>query len=104
MHQLAMTDQMDRQLADEAIRVYVDWREESAGVWDAFDLWKRARGADAATAFAGYRAALDREELAAHTYADLLERMTAAHGEQRHHEAELSHRASATRHPSNPMR
>ena len=82
MHRLAMTDQMDRQLGDEAIRVYVDWREESAGVWDAFDRWERTHGADAATAFAAYRAALDREECAAHAYADLLMRIGAGKGRE----------------------
>jgi len=76
MRQLAMTGRMDRQLA-EAIRVYIDWREESAGVWDAFDRCEHAHGADAETAFAAYRAALDREECAARVYADLLSRIEA---------------------------
>jgi hypothetical protein len=72
MHWLAMKDQVDGQLADEAIRLYVDWREESAGVWAAFDRWANTHGADAGTAFSAYRAALDREECAARAYADLL--------------------------------
>ena len=77
MHELAMTDQMDSHLADEAIRVYIDWREECATVWDAFDRWASSDGADAGTAFAAYGAALDREECAAREYADLLERIAA---------------------------
>jgi len=80
MHELAMTDQMDSHLADEAIRVYIDWREESAGVWDAFDRWESTHGADAGTAFAAYRAALDREECAARVYADLLVRVAGGKG------------------------
>jgi hypothetical protein len=80
MQQLTMIDQIDRQLADEAIRVYIDWREESAAVWDAFDQWESTRDVDAATAFAAYRAALDREECAARAYAELLERVAAVNG------------------------
>jgi hypothetical protein len=101
MHQLAVKDQMDRQLADEAIRVYIDWREESAGVWDAFDRWDSSRGADAATAFAAYRAALDREECAARVYADLLVRMAAGRGGDRLHPEPELHRP--TRETSDPL-
>jgi hypothetical protein len=70
-----MMSQMERQLVDEAIEAYVDWREECAAVWDAFERWETTRGIDAATAFSAYRAALDREECAAHAYADLLARV-----------------------------
>jgi hypothetical protein len=38
MHDLTMSGQVERQLADEAIRVYVDWREECAAVWDGIPL------------------------------------------------------------------
>jgi hypothetical protein len=99
-----MSDQMDRQLADEAIRVYVDWREESAWVWDAFDRWAHTRGADAATAFAAYRAALDREECAARVYADLLARVAAANGREcLRPQGALHHPRSATCEPWDQM-
>ena len=99
-----MTDQADRQLADEAIRVYVDWREESAGVWDAFDRWKRTHGADAPTAFAAYRAALDREECAARAYSDLLMRIAAGNGgERRHPLPELAQPTNAASDPADEM-
>ena len=71
-----MNEQVDNQLVDEAIGAYVDWREESAGVWDAYERWARAPRVDAAGAFSAYRAALDREECASHAYADLLARIT----------------------------
>jgi hypothetical protein len=101
MHQLAINGQVDRQLADEAIRVYIDWREESAGVWDAFDLWTSTRGADAATAFAAYRAALDREECATRAYADLLVRIAAGDGGERlHPDSGPTQPTSATSDPS----
>jgi hypothetical protein len=104
MHELAIAGQVDRQLADEAIRTYVDWREESAGVWDAFERWVSTHGADAATAFAAYRAALDREECAARLYADLLVRISAGDGaDQRRADPELPDPMSATGNPADEM-
>ena len=70
-----MKEQVDKQLVDEAIEAYVDWREECAGVWTAYERWAHAPVADAAGVFAAYRAALDREERASHAYADLLTRI-----------------------------
>ena len=67
-----MTQQVDKQLVDAATDAYVDWREECAGVWDAYERWAHALDIDAAGAFAAYRAALDREESASLAYADLL--------------------------------
>ena len=72
-----MNEQLDKQLIDEAIETYVDWREECAGVWDAYERWARAPRIDAAGAFSAYRAALDREECASHAYAALVARITA---------------------------
>ena len=72
-----MNEQVDKQLVDEAIEAYVDWREECAGVWGAYERWARAPRIDAAGAFSAYRAALDREECASHAYGDLLARITA---------------------------
>jgi hypothetical protein len=104
MHELAMRGHVDRQLADEAIRVYVDWRDECAAVWDAFEWWKSTRGADAATAFTAYRAALDREECAARVYADLLARIGAGkRGERLHPEPELTHPTTASVDPSDEV-
>lgn len=65
---------MHRQLLDETIQSYVDWREKCAAVWDSFDRWASAGGVEASTAFSAYRAALDQEECASHAYADLLAR------------------------------
>jgi hypothetical protein len=66
---------VNRRLVDEAIQAYIDWREESAGVRDAFDRWACTHGVDAAGAFEAYRAALDREECASDAYADRLARI-----------------------------
>jgi hypothetical protein len=72
MKELVMEEQVDKQRVDEAMEAYVDWREECAEVWDAYERWARAPKIDDAGAFAAYRAALDREESASHAYADLL--------------------------------
>jgi hypothetical protein len=65
-----------RQLADEAVLAYVAWREESATVWAAYSGWASAGAEDAIGAHAAYRAALDREEAAAHLYAALIGRVS----------------------------
>jgi hypothetical protein len=70
-----MEHQVDKRLVDEAIEAYVDWREECAEVWSAYERWASASVADAAPAFSAYRAALDREESASDAYADLLQRI-----------------------------
>ena len=59
---------------------YVDWREERAAVWLAYDGWTSAPRADAAVAFAAYRAALDREERSAEVYGRLVMRLVARNG------------------------
>jgi len=75
MQELVMKQQVNKQLVDEAIEAYVDWREECAEVWAAYERWASAPKIDAAGAFSAYRAALDREECASHAYADLLRRV-----------------------------
>jgi len=76
-----MKDDMPKtNLVDEASDAYIDWREESAGVWDAYDRWATARVPDAAGAFSAYRAALEREECASRAYAGLLARIAPRKG------------------------
>lgn len=58
-------------LIDDTVDAYVDWREESAAVWDAYERWECASAADARLAFAAYWAAVDREERASNVYAGL---------------------------------
>jgi hypothetical protein len=72
-----MNEQVDKQLVDEAIDAYVDWREECARVRDAYERWAHAPRIDAQGAFSAYRAALDGEECASHAYADLVARIRA---------------------------
>lgn len=65
-----------RQLVDEAVLAYVQWREESGTVWGAYSRWASAAIEDVRAAHAAYRAALDREEAAAQVYASLVERVS----------------------------
>ena len=73
-----MNELSGRRLVDEAVDAYVDWREERASVWDAYARWTSAPVADCRLAFSAYRAALDREERAAHVYAELMTRVSVA--------------------------
>jgi len=70
-----MNKQLDKHLVDEAADAYVDWRQESVAVWDAYERWASAPTADAPWAFAAYRAALELEECASEAYADLIGRV-----------------------------
>jgi hypothetical protein len=69
---------IDKRLLDDVVDAYVDWREERAAVWDAYARWSNAPVPDCSLAFTAYRAALDREERAAHVYAELMTRVSAA--------------------------
>ena len=70
-----MNRRADKRLADEALHAYVEWLEESAAVWDAYDRWAGAAHADLALAFCAYRAALEREEHASDVYEALMAQM-----------------------------
>jgi hypothetical protein len=69
-----MNELIVKRLVDEAVDAYVDWREEHATVWDAYPRWTSAPVPDSPLAFSAYQAALDREERAAHVYAELMTR------------------------------
>src|ERR687891_997191 len=73
-----MSKGIDRLLVDEAMDAYIDWREECARVWDAYDRCVQAPAGDAALTFSAYRAALDREECASRAYAQLVTRIVVA--------------------------
>jgi hypothetical protein len=73
-----MESQAKTELVDDTIDAYVDWREECAHVWNAYERWSGASVADRPSAFSAYRAALDREELASRVYAGRISRLAAA--------------------------
>jgi hypothetical protein len=59
-------------LRDEIIDLYLDWREQAAAVEDAYESWAGAPAGEEGRCFAAYTAALDREEAAARSYANVL--------------------------------
>lgn len=69
---LTPSDRRDR-LVDVAIDSYIDWREQSVAVAEAYELWADAPRSRGTLAFAAYQAALDREEIAAGEYASAIE-------------------------------
>jgi hypothetical protein len=62
-------------LADEMLAYYLDWRSAAAAAADAYYVWLRAPKAEDASHFAGYIAALDKEEAAATRYAMLVKNL-----------------------------
>ena len=64
-----------KQVVDDAVIAYVEWREECMEVWSAYGSWASAPPERVRRAHAAYRAALDREEAAAKVYAGLMRRV-----------------------------
>ena len=58
---------------DSVFTAHATRKRESAAVQTAYSSWARATTSDARAAFAAYRLALDREELAADAYARLFD-------------------------------
>lgn len=66
-------------LVDQLLERYVAWREESRTVQLAYELWADAVREERKLAYAGYLAALDREQQAARVYAQRIEWVTRIH-------------------------
>jgi hypothetical protein len=64
-------------LADAFVESWLVWREASADVRTAYRRWSESARPQRALAFAGYRAALDREQHAASIHSDWAERVRA---------------------------
>jgi hypothetical protein len=64
-----------RRALDELLASYVDWREECHTVRLAYQRWTSDDRGEHRLAYAGYVAALDREERAASAYADHVDRV-----------------------------
>lgn len=65
----------ERLLIDDAFDAYLEWRDESAEVWHAYNRWNGAPAREARRKFSAYRAALEREEHAARVYGRLVSRL-----------------------------
>ena len=64
-----------KQVVDDAVLAYVEWREECIEVRNAYGWWASASPEDVRRSHASYCAALDREEAAARVYAGLMKRV-----------------------------
>lgn len=69
---------LGRWAVDELLDCYLSWREECHAVRRAYQLWVDSTRAEDSLAYAGCVAALDREESAASTYANRIERFSGA--------------------------
>jgi hypothetical protein len=70
-----MRKRTETRLVDRMISAYVEWREASRLVHDAYRSWASATGPRADGAFWRYTAALDAEERAAEVYGSLVRRV-----------------------------
>jgi hypothetical protein len=61
---------------DALLEVYLSWRAECAAVRQAYQSWTDSDRSQRALAYAGYVAALDREEQAAGVYAHQIEHVS----------------------------
>jgi hypothetical protein len=67
--------QIPRQVIDEVMDVYVEWRDACIALRSAYERWSSVRVAERELPFASYRAALDWEERASAIYADRVEQV-----------------------------
>ena len=70
----AATERRSR-LTDAFLESWVSWREACEDVRRAYRSWSTCARPQRALAFAGYRAALDREQVAASVHADAARRI-----------------------------
>jgi hypothetical protein len=70
-------------LIDAFLETYVVWRERCEEVKSAYERWATSHHGERFLAFAAYREALDREELAAHMHHNCVERLRPAEASAR---------------------
>jgi hypothetical protein len=64
-----------RRAIDELVERYISWCDESYAVRTAYQQWSNSGRGERRLAYAGYVAALDREEQAARAYAGHVDRI-----------------------------
>jgi hypothetical protein len=64
----------DWRLPEDTMVAYAEWRFSCTAVWAAYASWSNAGRAQEGLAHSAYTAALDREDAAAHVYAQLVGR------------------------------
>jgi hypothetical protein len=91
-------------LIDDVMDAYVDWRQESAEAEFAYRRWSVAPSTDPARAFAVYAAALDREELASISYAQVIRRTVVVFERDRRRRFAAAQRRVTRRRPTRSRR
>lgn len=91
-------------LIDRVMDAYVDWRQESAQAGFAYGRWSMAGSIDPGDTFAAYAAALDREELAAISYAQVIRRTTVVFERDRRRRVAAARQRAERRRPSRRRR
>ena len=74
-----MSPGIHHSLIDDVMDAYIAWREESAAVEAAYQLWRTGLTSEHSRTFAAYISALDREERASGAYERALRRSSLAH-------------------------
>jgi hypothetical protein len=74
------TPALSRGQVDEFVHSYVRWREAYGAASDAYERWTSADVGDRSVAFAAYRSALKREELAAGAHRECVQRISGVAG------------------------
>jgi hypothetical protein len=91
-------------LIDDVMDAYVDWRQESAEAEFAYRRWSVSLATDPARAFAVYAAALDREELASISYAQVIRRTAVVFERDRRRRFAVGQRRVTRRRPTRSRR
>jgi hypothetical protein len=87
-------------LIDDVMDAYVIWRQDSAAVEFAYRRWSVVSSTDPASAFDAYAEALDREELASISYAQVIRRILRLVARDRRRRFAAARRRVAGREPS----
>jgi hypothetical protein len=94
-----MRRRVRNKLIDNVMDAYVDWRQESAQVDYAYRRWSVAESTDPDGLFDVYTAALDREELASISYAQIIRRTTVVLARDRRRRVAATQRRDTRRRP-----
>jgi hypothetical protein len=99
-----MRTRIRESVLDEMIDCYVDWRQESEQVESAYRRWAIAPSPHTSRAFAAYAAALDREELASISYAQVIRRTAVVFERDRRRRFAVGQRRVTRRRPTRSRR
>lgn len=80
---------VDPLLVDAVFDRYIEWKDASSAVWETYAQWQAAISGDRASTFAAYEAAVDAEQAAGESFAELLASAAPSEPARAHHGAWL---------------